>query len=163
MTDEAIEEPEVAPEPEPQPTMFGVPMTESVGQLVLHPSVETYAATIEAMKADGFLSVIDLCGVDYLTNPQRSLPDGVAPERFEVVVNMISHKPPRRARPEPSKPFRHHVCDEHCVRLFVKIGENTDRAAAETVDSVRHLRVEEDDGELPVCFNPSCLIQSSSF
>ena len=32
----------------------------------------------------------DLTAVDYLTHPGRSLPDGVAPERFEVVVNLLS-------------------------------------------------------------------------
>ena len=92
--DDAVDE----VEPEPEPMMYDVPVTESAGQVVLHPSVETYVATVEAMKADGFVSVIDLCGVDYLTNASRSLPAGVAPERFEVVVNMIAHTPPRRAR-----------------------------------------------------------------
>lgn len=99
MSDEEVtEDTEAAPEPEPQPEMYGVPMSESVGQLVLHPGVDTYVATIEAMKADGFVSVIDLCGADYLTNNSRVLPNGVSPERFEVVVNLIAHTPPRRAR-----------------------------------------------------------------
>ena len=68
------------------------------GQLVLHPGVDNYLATVQALKDDGYLSVIDLCGVDYLTNDSRSLPASVAPERFEVVVNLIAHTPPRRAR-----------------------------------------------------------------
>jgi len=94
-TDEVVEEPA---EPEPAPTMYDVPMTESMGQLVVHPSLDTYVATIQAMKADGFVSVLDLCGADYLTHSSRTLPDGIAPERFELVVNLISHHPPRRAR-----------------------------------------------------------------
>lgn len=92
--EETVEE-EAAPE---APEMYGVPASEAFDQLVLHPSIETYLATIEALKADGFVSVIDLCGVDYLTNGTRSMPAGVAPERFEVAVNLISHVPPRRVR-----------------------------------------------------------------
>ena len=95
--DEA-EEAEVAPESDAQPELYGVPVSDSMGQLVLHPSIDTYVATVEAMRADGYVSVVDLCGVDYLTNAGRSLPGGVAPERFEVVVNMIGHNPARRAR-----------------------------------------------------------------
>ena len=41
---------------------------------------------------------VDLCGVDYLPTPSRPLPDGVAPERFEVVVNLLSMAERRRIR-----------------------------------------------------------------
>jgi len=99
MSDEEVaEDVAAAPEPDPQPEMYGVPMTESVGQVVLHPTIDTYVATVEAMRSDGFVSVVDLCGVDYLTNYARVLPDGIALERFEVVVNLIAHNPARRAR-----------------------------------------------------------------
>jgi len=99
MSDEAADEvEETPPEPEPAPTMYGVPVTDSSGQMVVHPSVESYVETVQAMKDDGFVSVVDLCGADYLTHGGRSLPADVAPERFEVVVNMIAHTPPRRAR-----------------------------------------------------------------
>jgi NADH-quinone oxidoreductase subunit C len=40
----------------------------------------------------------DLCGVDYLTYPHRSLPVGVQAERFEVVVNLLSLSQARRVR-----------------------------------------------------------------
>lgn len=86
-------------EPPAPPMMYDVPLTESAaGEVVLHPSRENYLATITAMKADGFVSVMDLCGADYLTHASRSLPDSVTAERFEVVVNLIAHNPPRRAR-----------------------------------------------------------------
>lgn len=84
-------------EPE-QPTMYGVPASESHGQLVLHPTTDEYVATIEALRLDGFRSVVDLCGVDYLTNNSRVLPDGIVAQRFEVVVNLISYQPARRVR-----------------------------------------------------------------
>lgn len=78
--------------------MHDVLVTEAFGQTVLHPSVDQYIDTIAALKADGYVSVIDLCGADYLTNPNRSLPADIAGERFEIVVNLIAHTPPRRVR-----------------------------------------------------------------
>ena len=78
--------------------MYDVLVTEAFGQTVLHPSVDQYLDTIAALKADGYVSVIDLCGADYLTNPNRSLPADIAGERFEIVVNLIAHTPPRRVR-----------------------------------------------------------------
>lgn len=112
-TEEAEHVEEAADVVEPA-TMFGVPMSEFRGQLVLHPSVGEYLATIEAMKGEGFVSVIDLCGVDYLTNGTRTLPPGVQPERFEVVVNLISHEPLRRARVRVQVPED----DTHVPTLF---------------------------------------------
>ena len=84
--------------PPAAPTMYDVPVTEAFGQVVLHPTLEQYVDTITALQADGYVSVIDLCGADYLTNPTRSLPAAIAPERFEIVVNLIAHVPPRRIR-----------------------------------------------------------------
>ena len=42
------------------------------------------------LKDGGFEMCADLCAVDYLTHPAAVLPEGVAPERFEVVVNLLS-------------------------------------------------------------------------
>lgn len=93
--DDSVDGSENPPE---QPMAYGAPVTDSRRQVVLHPSVETYIATIEALRADGFISIIDLCGADYLGNDSRSLPDGVTAERYELIVNLISHVPPRRVR-----------------------------------------------------------------
>jgi NADH-quinone oxidoreductase subunit C len=41
---------------------------------------------------------VDLCGVDYLEHFDRWLPDGVAPTRFEVVVNLLSLSKKQRVR-----------------------------------------------------------------
>lgn len=100
MTEEAVEGSEHAPEAEAEtaPELYGAPLSEHRGQAVLHPSLDTYVSTIEALKADGFVSIVDLCAADYLTNGTRVLPAGIAPERFEVVVNLISHQPARRIR-----------------------------------------------------------------
>lgn len=95
---ETVEAEAEAPAVEAPPTEYGVPVSDSHGQKVLHPSLDTYVATIEALRDDGYVSVVDLCGTDYLTNGTRELPAGVEPERFEVVVNLIAHRPPSRIR-----------------------------------------------------------------
>jgi NADH-quinone oxidoreductase subunit C len=76
-----------APAPE---VLHGAPVTDSRGQRVAHPSRTEYVTLITALKADGFAMCADLCAVDYLGNDTRELPVGVAPERFEVVVNLLS-------------------------------------------------------------------------
>jgi NADH-quinone oxidoreductase subunit C len=62
------------------------------------PSRETYLRMVSAFKDAGFEMCADLCAVDYLTHPGRSLPDGVGPERFEVVVNLLSLSRRQRVR-----------------------------------------------------------------
>ena len=47
---------------------------------------------------DGFEMCVDLTSVDFLTHASRTLPDGVAPERFEVVVNLLSLSKRERLR-----------------------------------------------------------------
>ncbi|MHB8465596.1 MAG: NADH-quinone oxidoreductase subunit C [Acidimicrobiales bacterium] len=79
-------------------TRAGAPVTWSYGQEVAHPSVDTYLATIGALKDEGFILCADVTGVDYLERPVRAVPAGVAQERFEVVVNLISLEPARRVR-----------------------------------------------------------------
>jgi NADH-quinone oxidoreductase subunit C len=53
---------------------------------------------VNRFRDDGFVMCSDVCAVDYLTHPGRVLPEGIAPERFEVVVNLVSFEPPRRVR-----------------------------------------------------------------
>jgi len=53
---------------------------------------------VRAYRDAGFELCADLCAVDYLSHPGRALPDGVAAERFEVVVNLVSLSQKRRAR-----------------------------------------------------------------
>jgi NADH-quinone oxidoreductase subunit C len=57
-----------------------------------------YHATVAGLKAEGFEMCADLCAVDYLGHPGRALPDDVDPERFEVVVNLLSLSMKRRIR-----------------------------------------------------------------
>jgi NADH-quinone oxidoreductase subunit C len=49
-----------------------------------------YHAELSDHRDRGYELLADLCGVDYLTHSPRSLPGGEKPERFEVVVALVS-------------------------------------------------------------------------
>ena len=69
------------------------------GQGVAHPSRADWWETAAAARAGGFDQLIDLTAVDYLTyGAPRDLPEGVQPERFEVVASLISHERRERLR-----------------------------------------------------------------
>ena len=90
--------PEGAPtDAEPQ-QLHGCPVSSSRGQRVVHVGRAEYLSVLPKLVADGFDMCVDLCGVDYLTHPGRPLPDGVAPERFEVVLNLLSIERAERMR-----------------------------------------------------------------
>ncbi len=67
-------------------------------QEVVFPTREQYVGVVAEYKESGFEMCADLCAVDYLTHPGRRLPEGVAPERFEVVANLLSLSQARRVR-----------------------------------------------------------------
>ncbi len=67
-------------------------------QEVVFPTREQYVGVVDEYRRRGFEMCADLCGVDYLTYPHRSVPEGVRPERFEVVVNLLSLSQARRVR-----------------------------------------------------------------
>lgn len=96
MSDQTADGP--AREPAPPDLVHGAPITRPAGQLVVHPGQTDYFDVVAALKDDGFNTCADLCAVDYLTQPLRTLPDGVAAERFEVVVNLLSHGARERLR-----------------------------------------------------------------
>jgi NADH-quinone oxidoreductase subunit C len=62
------------------------------------PTIDQYVDLVRALKDDNFEMCVDLCGVDYLEHPDRSLPEGVEPTRFEVVVNLLSLYKRQRVR-----------------------------------------------------------------
>lgn len=82
----------------PEELLYGVPVGEAFGQTVLFPDVDGYFDLLSELHSDGFVQVIDLCGVDYLLHDRKDLPASVIPERFEVVVNLISHARRERIR-----------------------------------------------------------------
>ena len=78
--------------------MHGCPMTDSHGQTVLHPSRQQYADAVRGLLDEGYEMCVDLTAVDYLLMPERTMPDGVTAERFEVVVNLLSMSARKRIR-----------------------------------------------------------------
>jgi NADH-quinone oxidoreductase subunit C len=106
---------EVATEPAPEPELLhGAPVSWSRGQRVLHPSREQLVELVRALHDDGYLTCLDVTGVDYLTHPGRPLPDGIEPERFEVVITLMSHRDRQRLRLRVQVP----ADDPTCPSLF---------------------------------------------
>ena len=83
---------------------------------VLHPTREQLVEVVCALRdEDGFNMCLDLCAVDYLTyEPARALPEGIDPQRFEVVVTLMSHTRRERLRLRVQVPAE----DATCPSLF---------------------------------------------
>jgi len=56
---------------------------------VHHTDVAGYHALVSSLRDEGFNLCIDVTAVDYLTHPNRAVPDDVVRERFEVVVQLL--------------------------------------------------------------------------
>ena len=97
MADEPTDVPEEAvTEPE---RAYGALVTDSRGERVLHPTRGALVATVTELQSDGYNQLIDVTATDYLTHEgSRDLPDGIDPERFEVVIGLISHGKRERIR-----------------------------------------------------------------
>jgi NADH-quinone oxidoreductase subunit C len=67
-------------------------------QEVLFPGRGEYHQVAADHRRAGFALLSDLCGVDYLTHPGRTLPAEVAPERFEVACVLVNLGERRRVR-----------------------------------------------------------------
>ena len=79
---------EAPPEPEPL-TVHGLPAVDVRGTTVVHTDVARYEGLLRALHAEGFLFCADLCAVDNLTfADRRILPEGIEPQRFEVVLTV---------------------------------------------------------------------------
>lgn len=80
-------------------TLHGAPVTERHGQKVVHTHQGNYHEVVEALThEDGYEMCVDLTAVDQLANQHRSLPPGVEPQRFEVVVGLLDLRGRRRVR-----------------------------------------------------------------
>jgi NADH-quinone oxidoreductase subunit C len=90
--------PEGAPVDAEPELLHGCPVSSSRGQRVVHVGRAEYLAVLRGLVADGFEMCADLCAVDYLTHPGRPLPAGVEPERFEIVLNLLSIEHAERIR-----------------------------------------------------------------
>jgi NADH-quinone oxidoreductase subunit C len=101
---------------EAPPTRYGMPLTKSRGQAVLHPSRDQLVDLVRTLRDDeGFLVCVDVTAVDYIAyGGRRDLPEGIAPERYEVVVGLLSHAEAERLRLRVQVPGD----DPTCPSLF---------------------------------------------
>jgi NADH-quinone oxidoreductase subunit C len=76
--------------PEEAALIHGAPSALSHGQLVVFPERDRYLDVVGELKEEGYDLCIDITAVDYLLAIERPCPPGVAAERFEVVVNLLS-------------------------------------------------------------------------
>jgi NADH-quinone oxidoreductase subunit C len=97
-------------------TRYGVPVTTSAGQTVLHPGRDELVDLVRDLRDDeGFRMCVDVTAADYLTHAgRRELPAGVTPERFEVVVGLLSFATAERLRLRVQVP----ADDPTCPSLF---------------------------------------------
>ena len=70
----------------------------SRGQAVVHVDRDGYIEKVASLKDEGYAFCSDLTATDYLLAFDRPLPDDVARERFEVVVNLLDMENSRRIR-----------------------------------------------------------------
>jgi NADH-quinone oxidoreductase subunit C len=78
--------------------IHGCPVSDSRGQVVVHPARDRYVDVVKALADEGYAMCADLTAVDYLEYMNRPLPPGVMPERFEVVANLLDITNRRRIR-----------------------------------------------------------------
>lgn len=76
----------------------GCPVEDSLGAVVVHCNRDSYLQLCRGLRGEGYVLPVGVTGVDYLTHPGRVLPEGVQPERFEVVVELVSLEQHKRVR-----------------------------------------------------------------
>jgi len=87
--------------------LHGIAMTRSRGQRVLHPSRDQLVDLVRTLREEGWVMCIDVTGVDYLGyKAPRHLPPSIEAERFELVVQLISHAERARLRLRVQVPER---------------------------------------------------------
>jgi len=77
----------------------GARFVESHGQPVVYLDRSQWRDVAEFLRDEQqFTMCVDITAVDFLTAVNRAVPEGVEPERFEVVANFLSHARNRRVR-----------------------------------------------------------------
>ena len=84
---------------------------------------------VKALADEGYAMCVDLTAVDYLNHMQRPLPDGIAPERFEVVVNLLDITNRRRIRLRVQVP-----ADDAVVATLFDVHPGTEAMEREVFD-----------------------------
>ena len=110
-------------------TQHGCPVQDSLGQRVLHVSRDQYVSVIKALADEGYEMCVDLTGVDYLEMPYRTIGFGIKPERFEVVVNLLSLSQRKRIRLRVQVP-----ADDASLPTLFDVHPGTEAHERETFD-----------------------------
>lgn len=110
-------------------TQHGCPAQDSHGQRVLHASRDQYVSVVKALADEGYEMCVDLTGVDYLAMPHRTIGLGIQPERFEVVVNLLSLSQRKRIRLRVQVP-----ADDATVPTLFDVHPGTEAHERETFD-----------------------------
>lgn len=110
-------------------TLHGCPVVYSRDQKVLLVSRDQYVGVVKSLLVDGFDVCIDLTGVDYLSLPNRVVGTGVQPERFEVVVNLLSLTKRERIRLRVQVP-----ADDTTLASLFDVHPGTEAHERETYD-----------------------------
>ena len=110
-------------------TQHGCPVQDSLGQRVLHASRDQYVSVIKALADEGYEMCVDLTGVDYLEMPHRTVGFGIQPERFELVVNLLSLSQRKRIRVRVQVP-----ADDATIPTLFDIHPGTEAHERETFD-----------------------------
>jgi NADH-quinone oxidoreductase subunit C len=114
MSDTPQTEPTDAAAPVSPRELHGCAVDDSSGAVVVHCNRDAYLELCQGLRSDGYAMPVGVTGVDYLTHPGRSLPDGVVAERFEVVVELLDLAARRRVRVRCQVPGS----DPHVPTLF---------------------------------------------
>ncbi len=110
-------------------TQHGCPVQDSHGQRVLHATRDQYVSVIKALADEGYEMCVDLTGADYLEMPQRTIGLGIQPERFELVVNLLSLSQRKRIRVRVQVP-----AEDATVPTLFDIHPGTEAHERETFD-----------------------------
>ena len=82
----------------PREELHGCPIVLSHGQRVVLVPRDRYVDVMKKLADDSFDLLVDLTAVDYSQMPDRVVGADVAPERFEIVVNLTSMQRRERLR-----------------------------------------------------------------
>jgi len=110
--------------------LVGLPVTRSQGQRVVHPARAELRDVVAGLRDEGWLMCLTVTAVDYLMyDAPRHLPEGVEPERFEVVVILMSHAERDRLRLRVQVPV-----DDPVVPSLFEVHPGTEAMEREVFD-----------------------------